>query len=1348
MRSGSGEDGGPSVSPQRKQAVEKARQAWVKSLIDLSRRNNLLYYRPLKTGTLDLSIADPEKMAALLAGETVPFSKLLPESWSQTVLETLRDISRRALVNEEEKGLQTLFVALGMATWPAVDGGRPAEAPVLLLPVKLEGKTGSQSFVLSRTGAVQVNLVLLHVLETQYGINVDPDQLIQLLRGDDEGEPFDPDPVYRELLKRASDVPGLDVKASAFLGNFAFQKMAMVKDLQERAGELVQHDIIAAIAGDSDARAAVSASQQDLDPRELDRIPPDNEYTVLDADSSQQCAILAVVSGQNGVIHGPPGTGKSQTIVNLIAALAATGKRVLFVAEKRAALQVVQRRLKEVGLDHLAIDLHGADVSPKQVMVQVGRALDTVRASAPPPCEQVHEKLVERRGRLNRHVDRLHSQRAPAGKSVYELQGALLRLAPEAESSVRWRAAELKRITAANAQRIRDLLIEAAGFASLFLRTDPSPWTGASLPNGQAVQSALQVARHAAAHSWPEFRAALQTVLDSTGMQPPADLSATASLFDLVAATRQTLSCYSPDICTRDLPVLLRDLAPGKGGGLGAIWAWCTKSSYRGARRAARALRLDQRGSGPELYADITAASEQLAKWRPLSPSVAVPVAAASLDGCRRAFHAVRQDVESLATALPHRKLGHMALQELGSLTTALAGDLETPHQIPKLMDIEAGIDAAGGAKLVAELRSSRRPPGSWPFMFTYAWYASALDAACEEDPEIRGFKGNTHSRFAEEFSNLDEERIALAATRVRRAHAERAVAAMNEHPDQQYLIRAEAQKIRRHIPLRKLFAQAAEVLTAVCPCWMASPLSVSQLLDGGKKHFDCVIFDEASQVLPEDAVPAILRAAKVVVAGDRNQLPPTTFFAAGDDGDGDDADWSSVEGFESLLDMMNSFLRGWYLDWHYRSRDESLIAFSNNHIYENRLVTFPGPGGPPVIAHELVQQELGKDGEEESSSAEVGRVADLVLQHARSRPDETLGVIAMGIRHANRVQAALDRALETHPDLQQFFDPSLNERFFVKNLERVQGDERDAIILTVGYGKDRAGNLPFHFGPLLFESGRRRLNVAVTRARQRLTLVSSFGHLDMDVSRVKPRTGVELLRDYLLYAASKGKRLGDAQLTGVPPNDFEAEVYDALSAQGIRLISQMGVSRFRIDLVAEHPKKPGRFVLAIECDGASYHSSYTARDRDRLRQQQLEHLGWRFHRIWSTDWFLRKDEEIKRACAAYEQAILFADRLDSGGVPQNGNHGNDNKTTNSSPATPKNRKPRPSIPLKTSITQYSTSEVVAVIDWIASDGQLRTDDELIADLIPVLGFSRRGARIESAIRSAILTWRQSKDRR
>jgi very-short-patch-repair endonuclease len=597
-----------------------------------------------------------------------------------------------------------------------------------------------------------------------------------------------------------------------------------------------------------------------------------------------------------------------------------------------------------------------------------------------------------------------------------------------------------------------------------------------------------------------------------------------------------------------------------------------------------------------------------------------------------------------------------------------------------------------------------------------------------------------------EEFGRFDEERIELAAARVRRTHAERAIEAMNRFPDQQFLLRAEAQKSRRHLPLRKLFAQASDVLTAVSPCWMASPLSVSQLLDGGRRYFDVVIFDEASQVLPEDAVPSVLRGDRLVVAGDSHQLPPTTFFASGeDDSLNANEDPQATEGFESLLDMMNSFLRSRYLEWHYRSRDEALISFSNHHIYRDRLVTFPGPGGPPAVSHVLVQQPPGQDGEEESSAAEVRRVVELILEHARTRPrpHETLGVIAMGIKHADRLQRALDQALGESHELDEFFDTNRSERFFIKNLERVQGDERDAIILSIGYGKDRAGNLPFRFGPLLSEGGRRRLNVAITRARQRLTLVSSFSYLDMDLARVKPGSGVEMLRNYLQYAATNGQRLGDANITGFPENSFEAEVEDVLSARGMKLIPQMGASSYRIDLVAEHPKKPGRYVLAIECDGASYHSSYTARDRDRLREQQLERLGWRFHRIWSTDWFMRKESEVERALAAFEAAVKYADQLDSGLIA-NGNHHDAspaNSTKDNGSATP--RGPRPQIAIRTNITQYPLSDLIGLVRWIGSDGQLRTDDQIITELVPMLGFSRRGARIDSVLKRAIAAAKQ-----
>jgi very-short-patch-repair endonuclease len=1332
------------VSDARRQLVEKAQQSWIKKLIDLSRRNNLLYYRPLKTGTLDLPAVGSAPMTELLSGTSVAVSKLFPGDGGETFAGKVTQIARRALANREEKGLETLFIAVGMATWVADDGGRDPEAPVLLVPVSLTSKGYSgQSFQIARSGDLQVNPVLLHVLETQFGIALHSEDLILHLTGDAEGEPFDLQHLFNELERHASDVKGFELKNSAVLGNFAFQKMAMVNDLKVYGKELAEHDIVAAIAGDSEARVAVGTGQLDLDPRELDQIPPGNEFNILDADSSQQRAIAAVLAGQDAVVHGPPGTGKSQTIANLIASLAATGRRVLFVAEKKAALEVVERRLIKAGLGHLAINLHGADLSSRKVMEQVALTLDKVRSAVPVECEQLHHQLEDRRKRLNAHVKRLHVAREPAGQSVYEIQGALLKLGNKVNPVTRWSGGDLSRITPTVAQETRDLLIEASGFAPLFLRTGASPWTGARLPDGDSVRNALELAIRMESKSWPQFVSSLDHITRGIGLQRPPSAHAARETINLLSAVQHTLSQYSGEVYKQNLAELISNLRPCQSGGLACAWAWCTSPTFRRARATSLALRLDPKVPCRKSYAALTEAAQQLDRWKSLAPDCALPRAVAGYDHHLQNFDAFFHDLADLGSILPRERFDELSIEDLGSLIRALASDTQTPHRIPKLTAIEGKLEGLGMGKLVSEIRAQKPGEQLWPWMFDYAWYASTLDAACRQDPEIRGFLGKTHSTFVSEFARLDKERIKVAADRIRRAHGQKAIEVMNTHPEQEHLIRREAQKTRRHLPLRKVFAQAAEVMTAVCPCWMASPLSVSQLLDGKGRYFDAVIFDEASQILPEDAIPAILRASKVVVAGDNHQLPPTTFFAASDDGGyEDDEDAGAAEGFESLLDLMMPFVRQWYLDWHYRSQDESLIGFSNWHIYHDRLITFPGPGGHEAIKHVEIKQELGVDGQEESVSAEVRKVVELVLDHARNNPNQTLGVITMGIKHMNRIQAALDQNLQSHTRLSDFFDPNRPERFFVKNLERVQGDERDAIIISVGYGKDRTGNLPLRFGPLLSQGGQRRLNVAITRARQKVTVVSSFSHWDIDPSRVGKGSGVELLREYLQYAATNGRRLSDSEISNIPLNDFETEVFDVLTLKGLKLIPQLGVSRFRIDMVAKHPQKPGRFVLAIECDGASYHSSYTARDRDRLRQQQLESLGWRFHRIWSTDWFMRKEEEVDRALKVYETAVAYADQLDSKKtVSETGTRNGSfpNPRVDGPAAVPSRQGQRPPIPRYSSINQYTAWDLVRLIRWINSDGQLRTDDEVINEVIPFLGFNRRGRRIEATIRQAIL---------
>ena len=562
----------------------------------------------------------------------------------------------------------------------------------------------------------------------------------------------------------------------------------------------------------------------------------------------------------------------------------------------------------------------------------------------------------------------------------------------------------------------------------------------------------------------------------------------------------------------------------------------------------------------------------------------------------------------------------------------------------------------------------------------------------------------------------------------------------MNSHPTETALIQREAAKRSHHLSVRQLFARAPHVLSTLRPCWTMSPILAAEMIPADPRLFDVVIFDEASQIPPAEAIGSLARAPQAVIAGDSHQLPPTSFFgrSLGDDGDDDDDDDLSLTvGIESLLDTAAALLRDTMLQWHYRSRDDRLIAFSNNHIYGGSLTAFPGAIVSTPVTHCLIpfRPITGVSGTR-SNPDEVEKVVELVLEHARETPDETLGVIAFGQHHAGNIDNVLTRRLSemNDPSLDEFFSERNEERFFVKNIERVQGDERDTIILSVGYHKDANENLPYRFGPILQEGGERRLNVAVTRARSQLTLVSSFSHRDMDPGRSSAK-GVDLLRQYLEYAASGGKDLG-SDVRDVPLNPFELSVKDGLDRRGIPVTLQYGVSGYRIDFACAHPDEPGRMVLAIEADGASYHSAHTTRDRDRLRQQVLESKGWRFHRIWSTAWFRDREAELDKAEEAWKQAVERSDKDEpsltlgaSRSIPQ----------SNPSPQ----RGPRPSVPLKGtggyhSITDYRHSQLVDLARWIESDTLLRTDDDLIREMMGVLGFNRSGSRITDALRAAI----------
>jgi len=852
-----------------------------------------------------------------------------------------------------------------------------------------------------------------------------------------------------------------------------------------------------------------------------------------------------------------------------------------------------------------------------------------------------------------------------------------------------------------------------------------------------------------------------------TGAPFPPTLADVAPLVSLWMKIATMGTVFSPAIYGLDLRAERGALAPAAHGGLARLWASLSSGPYRAARARVRATALAEgKATDRALVSAVATAQEIIGSWAGLGLRGG-PRAPEEAADCAASYQRLRDKLAALEALAGRAGLAELPVADCQRLLEKLEADRAALGRLPELRRLRTTLEEAGLGQLVGELTERQAAPGAAVRTLRYSYLRSVLDQLAFTDLEVGGFSGEAHQRVADEFATGDRRHIEATPARVRRAHAERAVRALDAYPEQAALVRHQAGLKRKHRPVRDFVRNAADVLLAVKPCWAMSPLVVSQLLPADP-YFDVVIFDEASQVTPADAVTSILRGKQLVVAGDDKQLPPTAFFAsAGPEDEQPTAEPGAEEaplmagtaGFESILDALGSLLRFRMLTWHYRSRDERLIAFSNQHIYDRMLTTFPGVGGGCVLR--FVPAPWTPGASTNSPAPEVTTVVGLIFEHARERPDESLGVITMGITHSSRIEEALRQRLRDDPrlagDLGDFFDESREDRFFVKNIERVQGDERDAIILSVGYGKDDNGKLPYRFGPLLTEGGERRLNVAVTRARSRVTLVSSFSSRDMDPERSSAR-GVRLLRQYLQYAESGGTSLGDQVAAGARAalNPFEADVRDTLTARGLRLTPQHGVSGYWIDFAVQHPEQPGRHVLAIECDGASYHSSASARDRDRLRQEQLERLGWRFHRIWSSDWFTSKQACADTVVAAYQRALSAAKADDPNQAASPGTPGPARPekiprpgTTSDGPGQVPAPRPQrdatlnprllPGLP----ITDYSDGDLRLLARWIRSDQLLRTEDELMTEMMRELSFQKRGSRIASRLGHAIAQTRR-----
>ena len=1341
--------------------IAQAAESWTKDLLDRSGRNPLLYYRNLRRGTLDLTAGDAvneQARSALLSGRKTRLSRLFNDpDQLKDAARRARTIAAKARMNDEERGVQTLFLAWGLANWTDTRTSGPGSsstpaAPLFITPLALDSRGGAaEDFNLQISDEWQINPTLVHHLESQYQFTLGVENGIDMSSEETRISSAN------HITQRAeTDVPEFKIdKARAVIGNFSYQKLAMVEDIEGARdnGLLLEHDLLAAIAGDTEAQQKIRGQHINFNLSPPDKVHPSQEYLVLDADASQSNVINTVVAGRDLVVEGPPGTGKSQTIANLIATLVANQKWILFVAEKRAAIDAVLKRLQNIDLDNIVLDLHetGAKSIRRRVAADLQATFKQYSNSLDPDVDSIHKDLDKYRTSLNTNTEAIHKKRHPWGISLYSIQTNLIKLRSEVkQSNLRITGETLKSLAGDEWEASLNNIRQFVDLEGLRLITESdswsSPWKNAYLEETITSREQIKKSLEALRYLDLEFDTTIQqgnSLISTCGLQPLNTLSQWKHLVDLLKDMASVYDNADPAIYEVGQDVL-HMFAKRPKGYKGSTWLM--NHRYRQAvKELNRHWTSNIQPTKRDLHQLGRMVALHLAEWKKLlisdeeyqQPPKDLPNRTRNLS-----IYMNLDKIESAVHATGDPVLPNLTIGQQQERAAALLEDQEILFNLVDIRAVDKELTTKGLKPIISEATRRRLNTEETVDFTRYIWYESLLDWLRHEDPLVRSFKGGVLTRTVEEYKEIDQCHIESGRERVRRQVAEWSIEVRNKYPEESLLVQKQAKRKRGHMPVRRLLKEAPNVLRTLKPCWAMSPLLAAEILPQSQL-FDVVIFDEASQVTAADAIGPIMRADKVIVTGDTKQLPPTRFFLGSTEDEEEEPEESLTltSGFESILDVMATLLAPphgtRHLKWHYRSLNEQLIAFSNAQpsLYDGSLTTFPGISNDNCINHVLTEHDPGGTGKQVKEAA---RVVDLILEHAQERPDESLGVITMGIKHAELIEEQLRQERKYNPEIDHWLDHgpdhlSDSEALFIKNIERVQGDERDAIILSIGYGRGANGRMVHRFGPLNMEGGERRLNVAVTRARRRMTLVSSFTSADLDPNKLRAE-GAKMLGGYLAYAESGGQELGAVRGGRIPLNHFERDIQKGLEEAGIPLIAQYGSAGYWIDFAAAHPKKPGQMVLAIEADGARYHSSATARDRDRLRQEHLERIGWRFHRIWSTDWFLHREQEIERTVAAWKKAVADTDRSQqtmASGTP------NGNRPVFDQPAPAARKGPRP-VEQGFQIRQYHPHELVELIRWIKSDGLLRTDQELLGIAVKELGFYKKGKLIVEALTKAI----------
>lgn len=1324
---------------------------WERKLLDFSLRNTLLNFRPTKNsfrimtsdlGELEDKLSDGKDFRILeipsewtvsvrdfrtfeIENEKDLIHSIAEQEFASGRIRTfltedelnisLKSLYRTARSSLEENGANTLFLALGFLRWFETDQSEKARyAPIVLIPVDIVRNVRDKGYIIrSRQEETQVNITLLEYLKQDHGLTIpglDP------LPSDEHG--IDLPLVFSTVRQCIMGKPRWNIEEMAFVGLFSFSQFVMWSDLRSRSSEIESNKIVSSLINGS---LSWQPKEFDVTVDNIDeKIGPSDMAIPLTADSSQLVAAAAAADGQSFVLHGPPGTGKSQTIANMIANALYKGKTVLFVAEKMAALNVVQKRLAAIGLDPFCLELHSNKTNKSAVLGQLNKALEVGRIKSPEDYERTAEKLHSQRKALDGIIEAMHSKRS-FGLSVYEA----IRICEKNSAfkgMVKFNPEILKSADKTSMDKMADIVRRFSTAAAAIGAYSENPLCGVgtaeySIELRDRFAEETAHCKSSAACAKPVF----DSLLSALGISDRTDIKMLRTASDLAciladkgAILTKLLASDNFDSSKAQLEKLISDgecyisltdkINSAFDSSVANYNASLALSQWKQAEQSwflpkmvtqnklIKALRVYAKNPADITKENITDHYSLIIKAHKLKadinnthPNIS-GLMGSMFTGISTDWNAVSKAAEktvrvkAILSQHPQIKINGLGgdfseyskkaqefFTEFDSICRRYSicfNDKDTLDTISehmgrysensdKLRNIAAFNLAdkeiySAGLDCISICFKETNSAADLPAVFESNLYYALVLKTISEDTHLKSFNGCQYDDLIKQYKEtIDNFRQMTVQELCARLSANVPAAGTAGAADSELGILKRAIKSNgRMMSVRKLFDQMPTLLRRLCPCMLMSPISVAQYIDPSFPKFDLVIFDEASQLPTSEAVGTIARAENAVIVGDPKQLPPTSFFSS----NRIDEENADIEDLESLLDdCLAISMPQEYLKWHYRSRHESLIAFSNSKYYDNKLYTFPSPDdlvSRVTIVHPAGFYDKGKT---KQNKAEAQAVVSEIIRRLSSEElrNESIGVVTFSSVQQNLIDDMLLEEFRKHPELEDA-DRKSKEPIFIKNLENVQGDERDVILFSVGYGPDAEGRVSMNFGPLNRDGGWRRLNVAVSRARKQMIVYSVLRPDQIDLSRTRS-DGVAGLKSFLEFAERGSHALASRTSVSADQRDnIVNSIAGAITERGYKVSCGIGCSEFKVDIGIIDPENENRYLLGILLDSDSGSASYTACDRFVSQPGVLSGLGWKASRIWTMDWLDDPKRTIDEIIAAVKQAESERDITDA----------------------------------------------------------------------------------------------------